>query len=264
MAPGQLGEAFVQSGKDVIEVEGRKTAVVVKGGGAPAVVFISGLGDGMSSWTPILGRIAARTTAFAYDRPGYGESAPCRHGRAGRDGIFVARHLKASLTGAGIAPPYVVVGHSLGGLYALGFAKAFPNDIAGLVLLDMRAPTYSQACAAHRSVRAEAPWYATLFLPAHMKAEIHGAAMAEQQAQTLEELDDIPVTVVAAAKPDPGIDRAVYDLWRDEQKKFADRLAAGRFVIADDCAHDIHKDNPDLVANEILTVVDIVAAARTA
>lgn len=218
----------------------------------------------METWTPILDRIAARTTVFACDRPGYGESAPRRHGRTGRDGIFVARHLKASLTGAGVAPPHILVGHSLGGLYALCFANAFPNDVAGLVLLDMRAPTYSQACAAHKSVRAEAPWYVRLFLPAHMRAEMRGARMAERQAQTPENLGAMPVTVIAAAKPDPGIDRAVYELWRDEQKKFADRLAAGRYVVADHCAHDIHKENPDLVANEILNIVDIVAAARMA
>lgn len=82
----------------------------------------------------------------------------------------MASHLKACLENLGIAPPYVLVGHSIGGLYALSYAKVFANDVAGLVLLDMRAPTFSEAAERHKPGSSRPPWYLTMLFPHHMKS----------------------------------------------------------------------------------------------
>jgi pimeloyl-ACP methyl ester carboxylesterase len=108
--------------------------VHVDGDGRRAVVFASGLGDTFDSWRPVQGAIAdhcART--IAYNRAGY-EGSDVAHGR--RDAETIVAELRDELQRRGIAPPYVLVGHSLGGLYMQYFARQFPNEVAGLVLVD--------------------------------------------------------------------------------------------------------------------------------
>lgn len=120
---------------------------------SPAVVLQSGLGDGRATWDPVWPTLAARQRVFAPDRPGYGDSPPTT---APRDPCTIARDLHAALQAAGLAPPYLLVGHSLGGLYQVVFARLYPTETAGLLLLD---PTHPAHLA---TLRREAPDAAAL------------------------------------------------------------------------------------------------------
>lgn len=102
-------------------------------------MFQSGLGDGKDIWAQVIERVPDTFSVFAYDRPGYGES-PGAHNV--RDPCAISRELHTLLQAASIAPPYVLVGHSLGGLDQFCFAKLYPKDVAGLVLLDPTYPTH--------------------------------------------------------------------------------------------------------------------------
>ncbi|MEZ5456553.1 MAG: alpha/beta fold hydrolase [Lysobacteraceae bacterium] len=110
---------------------------VLVGPGDATVVLQSGLGDGESSWRRLRKTLAEQARVFSYDRPGYGKSASVSGSRSPCD---IADELHRLLTDAGLQPPYVLVGHSLGGLYQHAFAQRYPDEVAALVLIDATPP----------------------------------------------------------------------------------------------------------------------------
>jgi pimeloyl-ACP methyl ester carboxylesterase len=108
--------------------------VHIAGAGRPAIVFSSGLGDTYDSWRTVQSAIAAGCArTLAYNRAGY-QGSDAAQGR--RDSTTIVGELRGELQRRGIGPPYVLVGHSLGGLYMQYFARHYPNEVAGLVLVD--------------------------------------------------------------------------------------------------------------------------------
>lgn len=124
--------------------------VILTGSGSPVVVLQAGFGDSKETWSRIIPDLARDHTVFAYDRPGSGGSPPTA---APRDPCSIAAELRARLGAAGLRPPYVLVGHSLGGLYQYVYAKLYPADVAGFVLVD---PTHPRNWEAVQSGQPEA------------------------------------------------------------------------------------------------------------
>ena len=127
LAPAEPGERSASA-----PIEG-----VLQGKGAPPVIFESGLGQGRESWSEVAPAIEQETSVWTYDRPGYGRRPPAT---TPRDGDRVVEELRATLRANGVEPPYVLVGHSLGGLYMQLFARRHPQEVAGLVLVDSTHP----------------------------------------------------------------------------------------------------------------------------
>lgn len=100
---------------------------------SPTVLLFSGAGTSVSAWGRVLPSVAEHTTVVAYDRPGLGWSDPSE---AGTSAEAVLADLREALELRGIGGPYVLVGHSLGGHHARAFASAYPNEVAGIVLVD--------------------------------------------------------------------------------------------------------------------------------
>ena len=118
----------------LVEVEsGRRMNIYCTGSGSPTVVFDSGLTDATSVWALVQPAISARTRACSYDRAGVGFSDPSN--RPGSSGNVV-EDLRQLLTRAGVSPPYVLVGHSYGGMNVRLFAHRYPKDVQGLVMVD--------------------------------------------------------------------------------------------------------------------------------
>jgi pimeloyl-ACP methyl ester carboxylesterase len=133
--------AFPPPGK-LVEVMGRRIQLDCRGSGTPVVVFEAGLDiNGALSWSPIHDAVARATRACAYSRAGIMWSDP-REGAA--DGVTIARDLHALLANAGERPPFVLVGHSLGGLYVVAYTTRFPSEVAGLVLVESAHPEQVQ------------------------------------------------------------------------------------------------------------------------
>jgi len=107
------------------------------GTGRPAVVFDAALGGSSLSWSYVQPAVAALTTACAYDRAGFGWSEA---GPMPRIIPRLATELHELLTAAALDPPYVLVGHSFGGLTIRAFASSHPRDVAGLVFVDPAHP----------------------------------------------------------------------------------------------------------------------------
>lgn len=108
-----------------------------RGHGQPTVVLVSGLGEFSASWARIRAAVAPTTRVCAYDRAGQGWSDDVAHPQ---DGITAAEDLHVLLAAAGEAGPFVLVGHSIGGPYAMTYADRYPDEVAGMVLLDSTSP----------------------------------------------------------------------------------------------------------------------------
>jgi pimeloyl-ACP methyl ester carboxylesterase len=121
----------------LVDVGGFRLHIRCDGAGTPAVVFDAALGGSSISWTLVQPAIAHLTHACTYDRAGFGWSdaglMPRTAGRA-------ATELRELLHRAGVPPPYLLVGHSFGGLVMRIFATRYRDETGGLVLVDPAHP----------------------------------------------------------------------------------------------------------------------------
>jgi pimeloyl-ACP methyl ester carboxylesterase len=101
------------------------------------VVFEGGSRNTIDKWGAVPELLARDATVFAYHRPGYGNSDAAA---TPRDGRTIVEDLRGVLRHKGLKPPYVLVGHSLGGLYVQMFARAYPDEVKALVLVDSLYP----------------------------------------------------------------------------------------------------------------------------
>jgi len=97
------------------------------------VILETGADDVAEIWSLVQPGVAGFTQVCAYDRAGLGQSDP---GPEPRDSVRVVEELHTLLTTAGVGGPYVLVGHSLGGMYMRLFADEYPGEVVGLVLVD--------------------------------------------------------------------------------------------------------------------------------
>jgi pimeloyl-ACP methyl ester carboxylesterase len=118
----------------LVDIGGRRLYLHCTGAGSPTVVLVSGLAETSTYWGGwIAPAVAKNTTVCAYDRAGQGWSDPPT---SPQDGAAVATDLHTLLDHAQIPGPYVLVGHSTGGAYVRVFAARYPDQVAGMVLLD--------------------------------------------------------------------------------------------------------------------------------
>ncbi|MFZ0522129.1 MAG: alpha/beta hydrolase [Candidatus Acidiferrales bacterium] len=122
---------------ELVDLNGHNLHWLSRGEGSPTVVFESGLMSTVLSWTDIRSEIAKATRAVCYDRAGLGWSDP---GPAPRDADQIVKELHQLLDQAQVSPPFILVGHSFGGLTTRLFAARYPKEVAGLVLIDPVVP----------------------------------------------------------------------------------------------------------------------------
>ena len=122
----------------MVDVGGYRLHLHCVGTGSPTVVIDAGLGDWSTSWSSWVQPEASRTTRVCtYDRAGSGYSDP---GPLPRTTARYAQELHTLLENAGVTGPYVLVGHSMGGLTARLFAHAYAPEVTGVVLIESMAP----------------------------------------------------------------------------------------------------------------------------
>ncbi|MDP4302667.1 alpha/beta fold hydrolase [Leptothrix discophora] len=212
----------------------------------PVVVLQSGLGDGRMTWSTVWPQLTASHRVFALDRPGYGDSPSTT---SPRDPCQVARDLHAALRDAKVPPPYLLVGHSLGGLYQDVFARLYPDETAGLLLLD---PTHPEHGA---TLQRETPKTAallsglrsTVFTPT-MRAEF------DAQAQCLDGLppwpSGLPARLLFSGRFGPlDTDEFQHVLMR-LRLDWQQRLGASAETVPTS-GHYLHRDAPERVVQAI-------------
>ncbi|TRU53157.1 MAG: alpha/beta hydrolase [Microcystis aeruginosa Ma_QC_Ca_00000000_S207] len=179
---------YLPPGK-LVEVKGRQFHLYCTGEGSPTVVMDYGIGGLSPVWSLVQPEVAKFTRVCSYDRAGYGwsESSP-----APRTSQQMVEELHALLHEAGIEGPYVLVGHSLGGLNARLFASQYPEEVVGLVLVDaVPAEIYSrlatawpEAMSGLRKKFTSLVWIARLGL-LRLSIQLKGAAAAPDFIQKL-------------------------------------------------------------------------------
>jgi pimeloyl-ACP methyl ester carboxylesterase len=240
------------------------------------VVVDAGIGESTESWLPLQERIALQTRVCTYQRAGYSPSQP---GPLPRDSGRVAGELHALLEAAGEEGPFVLVGHSLGGLNMQVYAGRYPDQVAGLVLLDppplswllgeayaglrqmavqQTATWRDQAAEAARSGEPEAQAAADLLWTlASEHEEMFGRSA--RLAAAIDTFGQIPLVVIASGKPNPVFGDVADEYqryWAEESRKLAAKSGRGQFLLAPESSHHLHLDAPDLVVEAILSLVN--------
>jgi pimeloyl-ACP methyl ester carboxylesterase len=270
-ATGEALQPMTASGMDdpglgeLVEVGGRSLYYANAGTAGPTVVLESGLGDPAAPWSGLIPGIATFAHVISYDRPNTeaGASDPVSSPRTGAD---VVTDLHALLESTGMPGPYVLVGHSIGGAFVRLYASQFPDDVAGLVLVDATHEDQFTRLADEVS-----PELAEMITPGTNVEGIGFAAslveVAEARATT--PLQPMPLVVLSAGQSDPagwpeGWPMEETDqLHLELQKDLASLVPDGRLIVAEQSGHYIHQAQPDLVLNAIREVVDSVTNSMT-
>ncbi len=230
-----------------VMVDGRSMRMLVTGSGDATVVFENGLGGSLELWGRVQPGVSQFARTVSYDRAGAGLSD---EGPAPRDGRRIAAELHRALQAAGIAPPYILVGASLGGLYVRIFAGLYPNDVAGMVLVD---PTPDTERAD------EAP----TGLP-----ELAALPDTLDQARASQVPRGRPVFLIDAISPLdlPFATEAIRTIRMKnrpaleaeslEYKKWLDTIPGSRLVVTHRSGHNVAQEQPELVVETIREAVN--------
>jgi pimeloyl-ACP methyl ester carboxylesterase len=228
-----------------VNVDGRVLRMRIEGQGSPAVVLEIGLGGPLEVWDMVQPEVAQLTKVVAYDRIGAVETDPSLSGEE------IARELHAALQKAGVKPPYVLVGQSFGGVYNRLFASMYPDEVAGMVLLD---PTQEEFL----------DWM-KIHYPKHTinKRMVRNWAAAAGFWDTMDELKasaplpDVPVVLVTGTKfIDDEMRLKTLPKWTESHAKWVKSLPQGRHVLATESGHGVEIEVPDLVVELITEVVE--------
>jgi pimeloyl-ACP methyl ester carboxylesterase len=250
-----------QAAKDEkVDLGGYRVHVLESGVGSPTVIFESGLGEASSTWSDVQPKVALFARTLAYDRPGLGDSDPSPHPRSVRE---MAVELHSLLQSVHIPPPYILVGHSLGGTIVQIFAHAYPNEIAGLVLVDPEDSRLDHLLRSHMTaeewaIRQKALDEAMPKMPAAVQAEITAYKKSASEAEKALPLPNVPVVLLTGTEKNP--DFPGNPLEQDLKLQLHDELLAqiphSRHILVPNSRHYIQNDAPALVIEAIRSVVD--------
>jgi pimeloyl-ACP methyl ester carboxylesterase len=233
----------------VVEVEGSRMAFYSAGSGPATIVLESGFGADHRAWADVQPWLAGKARVLSYDRLGLGASGPSKRPRSA---AIAAEQLREGLRQAGIAPPYLLVGHSYGGAIARVFADRWPTEVAGLVLVDPALEDFYtratlEAPAAYRAllegqlaeddraslaVQREALAWETSMLQLRQTRPVEGSRIVLLSAQQM--LAEAP---------------ALQRLWLDVATQWARKVGARHVLL--DARHDIPQRDPMAVVRAV-------------
>ena len=270
----------------LVEINGgRRLWLECRGTGGPTVVLEAGAGNDADSWDTVglspgqtreavLPAVARFARVCAYDRPGtVGEadqrsrSDPAPMPRTAAD---IVADLHALLVAAKVPGPYVLVGHSFGGLTSRLYATTYPDEVVGLVLVDAAHEDWYQAVRAALSPEQRAE-YDRLAAegppeladdPNHERLDTDASALEMRDAAAASPLRPMPLAVVTHGRPwDWPAGYPANELettWRTLQERLAGLTPDARLVVAEGSGHFIPGDRPDAIVDAVREVVDAV------
>jgi pimeloyl-ACP methyl ester carboxylesterase len=274
----------------LVDIGGRRLYLECRGTGSPTVVLEDGAGVGADLWsvdlsepdgsrTMVLPAVAGFTRVCAYDRPGIvlnvnpadplapadkpfpSRSDPAPMPRTAQD---IVADLHALLQAAGVPGPYVLAGHSFGGLVVQLYARVHPDDVVGLVLIDA---AHEEIYPAVETLAGPTVWTDLMHSPEGLedyqdfeRLDVDTSVTQARQARATEPLRSMPLAVLTHGRPFDALapnwpGEAFEQLWLDEQHDLAALVPNGRFTIATESGHTIQQDQPESATEAIRQVV---------
>lgn len=239
--------------------DGRALHIQCEGRERPVVVLDSGLGQGVEAWSLVQRHVAAFARVCAYDRAGHGRSDSFRFPHSNRQ---MARELFALLERSGEPGPYVLVGHSMGGINVQLFLEEHPASVAGMVLLDS-SPEPAPIEKMPPELVADFERNMKRLEGLDVKSWLGGF---EELRRSKRSLGDKPLLILVAGKPqqDPNFTpeqaQALLAARRLEQQPLVSLSSNAALVTVPDSGHHLPREAPEVVVQAVYAVV---LSART-
>lgn len=284
MAEAADAKAYPPPGQ-LVDVGGHRLHINCTGTGSPTVVIEAGLGDWSTGWGFVQPEVAKTTRVCTYDRAGWGWSDA---GPLPRDAAQFAKELHTLLQNTNIPGPYVMVGHSLGGLGVRVFVHEYALEVAGVVMIDSMTPQQFTQSPTDVQPRLDAQsqpfsipallarfgivrllarplgimpsgtpdenaYFSRLVLPQSAQAltnESQGMPAAGAQASAVKTFGDLPLIVLTAKLNNmPG--------WQEWQTELL-QLSSNSQQLFSESGHNIHFEKPDAAAAAVVKMVELV------
>jgi pimeloyl-ACP methyl ester carboxylesterase len=234
----------------VATVNGHAVELATAGTGNTTVVFESGLGSDWTVWDEVAAEVARSSRVFAYSRPGYGQSGPTT---TPRDASHIVEELRALLGDQGYRSPYILVGHSFGGAYMELFAKAHPDEVTALVLVEPRHSDFTTECEARNISGCSISASVSEMMPQVQQDELAAFAEASGEIRAAGPFGRYPVRVLTATSHFEGDDWEV--LWQSMLGSLATEAADGKQLFFPGAGHNLEVERAQDVARIILEQV---------
>ncbi|MCM3034276.1 alpha/beta fold hydrolase [Niallia sp. MER 6] len=236
-----------------VQISGCKiyTKLVGENNGKPTVIMDAGYGDFSKAWDSVIRDISMLSNVLIYDRAGLGKSEKSSKPRTS---IEMVKELKELLIEARIKPPYILVGHSFGGVNMRIFATEYQNEVSGLVLVDSTPEDYRERFL---------PTMSQEFQQAYNKQFVYEGNYNEFM-ESLKQLKDtklklnVPLIVLSAGKK-THYSKESQELWNEMQESILGISSESELVIAENSAHYIQNDEPEVVVSAIQKLIDKIS-----
>ena len=237
----------------LVSIGDRSLWLECTGDGSPTVILESGMGGDHRTWDLVQPQLPTTVRVCAYDRAGVGESDPVEGTRTAADAVD---DLHLLLEAAAIEPPYVVVGFSWGGLISQLYAATYPDEIAGLVLVEANHPLEAEQFEAHLTPeQIEADRAASLDNPENMDP-----FESFEQAKAADPLPNVPLVVVTAGQPiewPPDWDAETFnELRAAQQADLVTFTEQGTQIRAENSGHFVPSEQPGAIIDAIERVLE--------
>jgi pimeloyl-ACP methyl ester carboxylesterase len=235
----------------LVDVGGHRLRVERFGKGTPAVVFETGLAQPRTTWGRVPNDVAEFAEVVIYDRANLGDSDEVTGQRTSKRTVA---ELHAMLKAAGVEAPYVLVGHSFGGLNARLFASQFPDEVAGIVLVDA---SHEDQVKRFAELLPETERQNYLQHEGGGNYERIDLLASAEEIRAAAALKLMPLVVVSAkGKPDAKTNEARAKAHDELQLALSRLLPNASQVFAENSSHFVQLDRPELVTQAIRTVIE--------
>jgi pimeloyl-ACP methyl ester carboxylesterase len=242
---------------ELVQVDNLRVETKVDGSGRPPVIFESGFTGGLFLWGTVQSQITKETLTLSYERAGLGRSDPGPNPRSAEQ---IARELQGLLVAKAIAPPYIFVGHSAGGLFVRVFAHMYPKEIAGLVLVDPATEEDYERMQHEKSVED----LQKMGMPSGAVAQWRALPETIDQARHSWPLPAVPVVVLTSGKPLGAWPLATAEdmqRWLESHNRLVARIPGAKHIVFPNADHlSILKEGA--VVEQITKMIDAVGAKR--
>lgn len=247
-----------------VEIKGRidvgdyKLFINCIGTGAPTVILEAGYGDVGDTWSQIQPEVAKTTRVCSYDRAGLGQSSPVAEVDTALQAV---NDLHTLLENARVTGPYILVGHSWGGQLMRLFADQWPEEVVGLVLVDSSHPDSFKRNLEilppelpddSESMKFYREWFSSVIPDSTLPPRL----------LVVGSLGDLPLVVLTSPEKQRADDfpvelsRQFDQIWVELHKELAKLSSNSTHIIAEGSGHFIHQDQPELVIDVILGMVE--------